>query len=342
MKIRTLFNIIFLLATIYSQDYFTMDHDGYVREYYVSYPENVLGSAPLIISMHGFGGTALDQQLYTEMDNYAHPMGVAVVYPQGLGYSWNVGAFWTNFNIADDIDFISELIDKVSEDYLIDLEKVYATGMSNGGYMTYELACELSHKIAAFGSVTGNFMLNNDQVCNPEKEVPIIHIHGTSDAVVDYYPPSFDGALTVSESIEYWNDINKLDSVDTENLIGELGVLSAEKFTYFRQSTQTKFIHYKVENGGHDWFGSPYVSPSVVNASELLVNFFLEYSLHELPCLSPNGDVNGDEQINTFDFLNMLSHISSLDYIYEDSCLDLNADSYIDIIDLLLMSDLVF
>ena len=339
---KNIIRIISVLCVIYCQDYYTMDHDGYVRQYYVSYPEISTGPAPLIISMHGFGGTALDQQSYTEMDDYAHPQGVAVVYPQGLGYSWSVGTFWTEFNLADDIDFISELIDKVSTDYSIDLTRVYATGMSNGGYMTYELACELSDKIAAFGSVTGNFMLNDDQNCTPQKEVPIMHIHGTADAVVDYYPPSFDGALTVSESIDFWNDINKLDSVIVEEIAGDIGVLSAEKFTYFRESTITQFIHYKVENGGHSWFGSPYVSESVVNASEVLVDFFLDYRLDELPCLDPSGDANDDGEVDTFDFISMLSLISSLDNISTNTCLDLNADSYIDIIDLIMMSDQVF
>ena len=334
--------LIFFSTSIFSQDYFTMDHEGYVREYYVSYPELSDGPSPLIISMHGFGGTATGQQSYTDMDDYAHSHGVAVVYPQGLGYSWSVGTFWTDFNYADDVSFINELIVKVSTDYSIDLNRVYATGMSNGGYMTYELACELSDKIAAFGSVTGNFMLNEDQNCNPMKEVPIMHIHGTADGVVDYYPPSFDGALTVSESIDYWNNINKLDSLITEYIPGETGVLSAEKFTYLRESTYTEFVHYKIEDGGHDWFGSPYVGASVVNASEVLVDFFLEYSLDELPCLDPNGDANEDGQVDSFDFINMLSLISTLDNTSSNTCLDLNADSNIDIIDLLMMVDQVF
>jgi hypothetical protein len=90
---------------------------------------------------------------------------------------------------------------------------------------------------------------------------------------------------------------------------------------------------YSIENGGHTRFGSPYVAPSVVNASELLVDFFLEYNLLNLPGLDPNGDVNGDEEIDTLDFIYMLSSISSEDDIIIDTCLDLNSDSYIDVID---------
>ncbi len=340
MKIKII--ITMCLSFLFSQDYFTMEHESWTREYYVSYPENNLNPAPLIISMHGFGGTALQQRSSSEMDDYALPMGVAVVYPQGLGSSWSVGTFWTSFNYADDIDFISQMIDKISEDYSIDLNRIYATGMSNGGYMTYELACELSHKIAAFGSVTGNFMLNDDQNCTLEKEIPIMHIHGTSDLVVDYYPPSFDQAFTVSESMEYWNNINVLDSLEIIPIEGAEGILSAEKFTYQRSGTKTKFIHYKVENGGHEWFGSPFATPSVVNSSELLVEFFLEYNLQELPCLDPDSDVNNDGQVNMFDFAMMFSGMTSLDSIQVNTCLDLNADSNIDIIDLLMVCDQIF
>ena len=341
MKTKNIISILLLLNSLLSQDYFTMEHESGLREYYVSYPDIISDPAPLIINMHGFGGTALGQRSSSEMDDYALPQGVAVVYPKGLGASWSVGTFWTSFNFADDIDFISQMIDKISEDYSIDLTRIYATGMSNGGYMTYELACELSDKIAAFGSVTGNFMLNDDQNCVFEKEIPIMHIHGTSDLVVDYYPPSFDQALTVSESMDYWNSINVLDSLEIISIDGSEGVLSAEEFTWSRNGTNTKFIHYKVENGGHQWFGSPNAFPSVVNSSELLVDFFLEYNLNELPCINPSNDINDDGQVNMFDIIAMLSHMASLNSISTDTCLDLNADSNIDIIDLLMICNQV-
>ena len=93
------------------------------------------------------------------MDQFALQQVIAVVYPQGINNSWNVGVAWDNNN-SDDVGFIRVLIDSVAANFIIDLDRVYACGMSNGGYMAYELACHLSDKIAAFGSVTGNFMLD--------------------------------------------------------------------------------------------------------------------------------------------------------------------------------------
>ena len=110
------------------------------------------------------------------VNDYVNEKNVAVVYPQGISdigvYSWNVGVAW-DFNTSDDIEFISKLIDQVSEDFVIDTNRIYACGYSNGGFMTYELACELSDRITAFGSVAGNFMLNFDQQCSDLREIPI-------------------------------------------------------------------------------------------------------------------------------------------------------------------------
>lgn len=318
-----------------------MIHEGMARAFYFSYPDEVNEPCPLIINMHGFGGNALSQWSYSEMDDYALPAGAAVVYPEGLLSSWNVGTFW-DINPYDDIDFISSLIDTISNLYAIDMNRIYATGMSNGGYMAYELACELTNKIAAFGSVTGNFMLNNDQICDNLREVPIIHFHGTSDAVVGYYPPSFDGSLTPFESMEYWSNVNRLYDLEIDTLLGSGNQLSAERYIYSRPSTEVQLIHYKIINGGHDWFGSPYVVPSVINSSELLVDFFLNYSLDTLPCLDANPDFNLDNQVNMSDYIFILSNIiQENDSVLNDYCFDMDYNGEININDLIMVIDIV-
>ena len=77
----------------------------------------------------------------------------------------------------------------------------------------------------------------------------IIHFHGTNDPTVDYYPPSFDQALTVSESIDYWSTFNDFDLDIYETLNSNV-----EIYTYFKESSSTQFIHYKVNGGSHEWF----------------------------------------------------------------------------------------
>ena len=170
---------------------------------------------------------------------------------------------------------IQNIINKYN--FNIDLNRVYACGMSNGGYMSYRLACDLSSKIAAFGSVTGNFMINTEEndCLDQDREIPMIHFHGTADEVVNYFPPSFDESLTVGESIDFWSDYNNLttEAVDSINT-------NVEIYTYSNESSITKFIHYKVYGGNHEWFGSTWANNWGFNTSEELVNYFLQYQLN--------------------------------------------------------------
>lgn len=309
-----------------------IDVDGVLRSYYISYPSDINSddnSIPLIINMHGFGGNAASQVSYTQMNQYAHPQNIAVVYPQGLNNSWNVYTYWDN-NWYDDVAFMSAMIDQIAIDFNIDLDRIYACGMSNGGYMTYRLACDLSDKIAAFGSVTGNFMLTSISDCtSQDREVPIIHFHGTSDQVVNYYPPSFDGALTIGESIDFWTSYNNLTSENVESISNNV-----EVYTYSKESSETKFVHYKVTNGGHVWFGNSWG----FNTSEELINFFMQYQLSDFINNQLEGDINGDDSINIQDIILTINLIFNNQY---DVLADLNLDEIIDVIDIVLIVDLI-
>ena len=293
MKIISI--VIFCIITI-CQAQFTLTHDGLIREYYVSYPDNPPEPCPLIINMHGYGGHALGQRNYSEMDDYAIPQNIAVVYPEGILNSWNCGGFWGNHNY-DDVGFIRVLIDSVAANFNIDLDRVYACGFSNGGYMAYELACELADKIAAFGSVTGNFLLNEDQVCYTSRNIPIIDFHGTADSFVPYdvnFEGDFspDGSMLFDENLAYWMDFNDLTEITIDTLpdIDPTDGTWVEKYTVIGEGTTAQFIHYKVNDGGHQWFGSTvgdaYISYLGLNnhdihASEILIQFFMTYRLSD-------------------------------------------------------------
>ena len=272
-------------------------HDGITRQYYVSYPTNPFEPCPLIINMHGYGGNATWHRNYSEMDNYAIPQNIVVVYPEGMLNSWNVGAYWENNNF-DDVGFIRALIDSVAAQFSIDLDRVYACGFSNGGYMAYELSCELADKIAAFGSVTGNFLLNENQVCNHSRKIPIIDFHGTADNFVSYDVDLEgnltynDGSLLFEENRAYWMDFNGLTEMTIEEVLNTdlLDGSWVEKYTVYSESTTAQFVHYKVYNGGHQWFGSISANSNIgylgvnnhdINTNEELINFFLQYRLSD-------------------------------------------------------------
>ena len=142
---------------------YLINFDGKIREYYVSMPEDKSKPIPLIINFHGFRSDAIEQKGFSQMDDYAHQNGVGVIYPEGFKKSWNVGTAIPNNE--NDIGFTKALIDSVSLKYNVDSDRIYACGFSNGGTFSYELICSLSNKIAAFGSVGGNFTINEERSC---------------------------------------------------------------------------------------------------------------------------------------------------------------------------------
>ncbi|MBE77385.1 MAG: hypothetical protein CMG41_06585 [Candidatus Marinimicrobia bacterium] len=318
------------LSICFSQ-WFNLNHEGVDRPYFVRYPDNASEPRPLIINMHGFTNSVSYQIEISEMNDYVNEKNVAVVYPQGISdigvYSWNVGVAW-DFNTSDDIGFINTLIDQVSEDFAIDTNRVYACGYSNGGFMTYELACELSDRITAFGAVAGNFMLNADQQCSELRDIPIIHIHGVNDATVSYYGPSIDGSFTTPETIEYWKDRNSLDQEDSQFLNTNVEVI-----TYSKENSDTKVTHYKVLNGDHEWVDDDWG----FHTSEVLIDFFLEYELTdfiESDEIILIGDINNDGNITLSDAFIIISLINNEMQIINS---DLNFDGLTNIFDLLII-----
>ena len=330
---RTLFVFILTLSFLSAQ-WFIINDEGINRTYFVSYPDNSEGEVALIINMHGYGGNATNQQIYSNMDQIAHSQNIAVVYPQGFNSSWNVFTYWDS-NFLDDVTFISIMIDEILQNFDIDSDRIYACGMSNGGYMAYRLACDLSDKIAAFGSVTGNFMINDsiNDCLDQNRDIPIIHFHGTSDGVVNYYPPSFDGSLTVQESVQFWTSYNNLNQELTEYVND-----SVEVFRYFSQSSIAEFVHYKVYGGGHDWFGSPWSTDWGFDTTEELIDFFLQYKLSDFINNYSSGDLNQDNLINIQDIIILVNLILAEEFDLEA---DINLDSAVNVLDIIELVNII-
>ena len=268
-----------------------INFDEKIREYYVSLPEDTSKPFPMIINFHGFLSHAMDQQGFSQMDNYAHQNGIGVIYPEGVKRSWNVGK--AILNDENDIGFVNALIDSVSLKYNIDSNRIYACGFSNGGTFSYELICGLSNKIAAFGSVGGNFSINENRLCNIDREIPLIHIHGTRDRLQKYNYSDGDFLSTI-ESVNYWAKYNQLDIKVVENIedIHKKDGTTVEKYTYSKNNSNTQVIHFKVVKGGHLWLGSPIAdwltlrlffgrNNHEINSSKEIVDFFLKYKLSD-------------------------------------------------------------
>lgn len=171
-----------------------VDHGGMMRTATVHVPPalDTTAPAPLVLNFHGLGSNASQQVFFSDMTPFADSEGFIVAYPQGFMNSWNGGACCgeaVTQNI-DDIGFIRALVAELSERICIDPARIYATGMSNGGFISHRLACEAADLVAAIAPVSA---VNGMTVCEPSRPVPVLMFNGTEDSLVsyDFVAPTF-------------------------------------------------------------------------------------------------------------------------------------------------------
>ena len=140
----------------------------------------------------------------------------------------------------DDIGFVEVMIDSLKEELNIDLSRVYASGYSNGGYLIYGLACRLSNKIAAVGSVAGTMLVSTQNNCAASAPVGVINIHGTADYDVPYNGTT--GLKSAANVINYWSELNQAENEEiTENN-------GFNKYDYNDLNGDTYVRHFKIIN----------------------------------------------------------------------------------------------
>lgn len=266
----------------------SLNHKGLNRSYVLYVPEGYDGSeeVPLVFNFHGYTSNATEQMQYGDFRDIAKREGFIIAHPEGLELNgsthWNVGG-WTLGSTADDIGYTEAMIQQISTDYNIDQKRIYSTGMSNGGFFSFELACQLSHKIAAIASVTGSMTPETLADCDPSKPVPILQFHGTNDVVVPYAGTTW--TEHIDNVIDYWVTANELENISTTTLIHDIDETDSstlERFQYGDESDASTVIHYKVIGGSHTWPGTSIRSSGTnydVNASELIWAFFDSYDL---------------------------------------------------------------
>jgi polyhydroxybutyrate depolymerase len=165
----------------------TIVSGGIERSYLLYVPSTYTPNRPmpLVFNFHGLGSSGPAQFAYSELAALAETFKFILVSPNGLGNSWN-GGFCCGYAAAngiDDVGFTSDMIDEISGSYCVHPDRVYSTGISNGGFMSYRLACDLADRIAAIGPVAA---ANVTFSCAPSRPVPVIAMNGTDDVLVSY------------------------------------------------------------------------------------------------------------------------------------------------------------
>ncbi len=265
---------------------------GLTRDYRLYRPAAYTGNTPvpLVINMHGYTSNNLEQEFYGDFRAIADTANFLVVHPNGtLDNQGN--RFWNTFGTGatvDDVGFISDLIDALQATYNIDPQRIYSTGMSNGGFMSYTLACELNDRIAAIASVTGSMIGPNLAACNPQRPVPVMEIHGTADNTVPYNGSVLSGFVAIPTLVNAWVGFNNCDPTPILTNIPNINTsdgCTAEHYLYSNGDAGSTVEHYKIIGGGHTWPGAAFVI-GVTNqdfrASREIWRFFSQYRLDEL------------------------------------------------------------
>ena len=257
----------------------TLTHDNVNRNYLVYIPDSYDSEIdyPLMFVFHGFGGIATQFINNADMRDLAESNNFIVVYPQGLDLG-GTGSHWNcsnpsadNKSDVDDIGFIEKLIDQLILDYpVIDSKRIYAAGYSNGGFMSYYLACN-SKKFAAIGSVAGTMLDDSYQSCNANFPTAMINIHGTNDFDVPYdgntYYPS------IPDVVDWWKNFNNTPNEDL--LTNQDG--SIEQYKYYNDAGDIYVEHIKIIGGDHYWDDK--LNYDGKNTSALIWDFVSSYNI---------------------------------------------------------------
>ena len=256
-------------------------HDEKNRQFFIYQGSSYSGNAPVLFVLHGYTSRALWIMNYSGFQSIADEFGFLVIYPQGTllpstGQThWNVGG-WTTSSTTDDVSFINSLINFIDDEYSIDPKRIYSTGMSNGGYMSYKLACDLSSKIAAVVSVTGSMTYETVDGCNPAHPTSVAQIHGLQDSVVSYYGSAW--SKPIEEVMEYWaNNNNCSNESNSSEITGSNGGGTHDVFSECDNQTSVELFLMIIM--GHDW---PSLNNHDIQASTTIWDFLSKYDIDGL------------------------------------------------------------
>jgi polyhydroxybutyrate depolymerase len=253
--------------------------NGVEHEYYLFTPANETdGPSPLLVTLQG-GGADAGWRFASQHDweALAEKEGMIIALPSGKKVGDNEGAWQLNTDSTSmqDIDFFEAMISEISSNYTVDASRIYAVGYSLGSMFSYELACQMSTRFAAIASFAGTMPVA-PKSCNPERNIPIMHIHGVNDPIIAYANTwdwkSWDSVGTMQDIpslVNYWTDkYNCQGENETSNE-------DVAHFVYDACDQDSRIEHYRLENGIHEW-------PADINGEptySVMWSFLSNYSL---------------------------------------------------------------
>lgn len=260
----------------------TMAHAGRDRQYILYRPNDLPSAAPLVFMLHGLSGTAASVMNYTGLNKLADNNQFAVVYPQGLKLKdvtdaeadYGDATFWNadpDYGLdLDDVDFLTELAAHLHEHCQLSAKHRFIAGHSNGGAMSYSMACLAPAVFRAVASIAGPEAF----VCESAHPIPVLHIHGVKDTVVPIGGSESEKSSmpkrSIRQSVEFWAKINKSESTIE-------GFLPPKTTTYrYTDGLDGNEVwYYRIEDWGHGWSRS--TDANGTDTGEVIWAFFSRY-----------------------------------------------------------------
>ncbi|GCE16313.1 alpha/beta hydrolase family esterase [Dictyobacter kobayashii] len=255
----------------------------HTRTYLVHVPIHYTSRTPVpvVIVFHGHGGTASGTEQGTGFSQLADKEHFIAVYPQGLPDDQQL-PMWASIGLYDyNIDetaFMNDMLNKLTADFCIDTQRIYATGFSNGGGMSGFVACQLSTRIAAVAPIAGNYY-PLQAGCHPKRAVPLLEIHGTNDTVVPYNGISakIDPQWPLPAVQDWLHAWAQRDGC-TQGPEIFFQDKNATGFRWAGCRQNATILHYRIERGGHS-------IPAMIAklpTEQVIWNFFKLHSLSGL------------------------------------------------------------
>jgi polyhydroxybutyrate depolymerase len=258
----------------------TLSFDGRKRSYRVYVSAHDTKPAPVVFVLHGGGGSGSGQELVTQggFNRIADRDGVIVVYPDGVDRNWNDGrsnvnspAFKEN---VDDVGFLKAVLEAVARRHPVDRKRVFATGMSNGGFMSYRLACEASEFFLAVAPVVAGLSVNLGPRCRPDRPVSVAILNGTADPLVPW-KGGYVSALGVKRgetwsaerTYEKWIELDackiRLNDPEVNKVADDETSLVRHRAVSCAAGAEVRL--YEIRGGGHTWpHGARYLADAIV------------------------------------------------------------------------------